>query len=253
MPVRDTVPQTASFRPTFSDVKSNPDKPIKTVEFTITKEPKAEPAPIVNPTPASTASNHGEATEDIAILIGQRIARDNPAYQRSANDLKTYTKVVSGDDDELYRQLSGIMSTPKAEAEEPKVEELTYSEPAPVAEPTPEVLPDPVEFTFGESKSEAAEPDQKSSYQRAASFASAMFGETVEFRPYTPPTVASEPASEPTPEATIKVERELLPPTPEALVRETAPAPAPTPVAEPLFTVVDEGDEEDEDELDDGD
>ena len=250
MPVRDTVPQTASFRPTFSNVKTNPDKPIKTVEFTITKEPKVEPAPEVKPAPAAAASGLGEATEDIAILIGQRIARDNPAYQRSANDLKTYTKVVSGDDDELYRQLSGIMSSPKADSVEPVQEEPVYSEPvvtepAPAAEPTPEVLPDPVEFTFGESKSEVAEPDQKSSYQRAASFASAMFGETVEFRPYTPPTVAAEPTAEPAPESTIKVERELLPPTPEALVRETTPAP----VAEPLFTVVNEN-EEDEPELD---
>lgn len=253
MPVRETAPQTASFRPTFSN-QPTPKQPIKTVEFTITKEPKApvegKPAPKVT----EPSSNLGEATEDIAILIGQRVAKSNPTYQRSANDLKTYTKVVSGDDDELYRQLSGIMTAPKepeiaAEpiVNEPAIEAEPQQEPiaAPDIQPDQEKLPDPVEFTFGETKTEPA-PNPGASYQRAASFATAMVNETVEFKPYTPPTVAPETTPEIPAEPTIKVERELLPPTPEALVRETIPTPthAPAPVAEPLFTVVDEENED---------
>ena len=247
MPVRESAPNTTAFQPRFTSQKPAGNQPIKTVEFTITKEPEAPKVEEVTPATAPL----GEATEDIAILIGQRVAKNNPTYQRSANDLKTYTKVVGGDDDELYRQLSGIINTQREEPE--VIEEAVEAKPTaqtPVVEPAEEKLPDPVEFTFGESGESDTAPDPISSYQRAASFATAMVNESVEFRPYTPPTVPSQQIQKP--EATMTVERELLPPTPEALVRETAPTspevaplgtPEEAPAAEPLFTIVDENQE----------
>ena len=248
MPVRESAPATTQFQPRFTNQTTNPKQPIKTVEFTITKEPKAEPAPTTAPVADVKTA---EATEDVAILIGQRVAQSNPTYQRSANDLKTFTKIVGGDDDELYRQLSGIMNTPAPQIEEAPVEEPVIEE-APVVETVTEAekLPETVEFTFGETKEEVADTDPRSSYQRAAGFASAMVSENVEFRPYTPPTVPTGP--QPVAEPTIKVEREILAPTPEAIVKESAPAPVAEPVVswtneeEPVF--YEDEDEDDESE-----
>ena len=250
MPVRESAPATTQFQPRFTNQTTNPKQPIKTVEFTITKEPKAEPTPTAAPIAEAKTP---EATEDVAILIGQRVAQSNPTYQRSANDLKTFTKIVGGDDDELYRQLSGIMNTPAPKAEDKPVVEHVIEE-TPVVETVTEAekLPETVEFTFGETKEETPEIDPRSSYQRAAGFASAMVSESVEFRPYTPPTVSAEP--QPVAEPTIKVEREILPPTPEAIVKESIP----TPVAEPIVNwtsddeepFIDEDEEEEEIDFD---
>ena len=248
MPVRESAPATTQFQPRFTNQTTNPKQPIKTVEFTITKEPKAEPAPIAAPVAEAKTP---EATEDVAILIGQRVAQSNPTYQRSANDLKTFTKIVGGDDDELYRQLSGIMNTPAPKVEEAPVVEEPVIEETPIAETVTEAekLPETVEFTFGEEKEEVADTDPRSSYQRAAGFASAMVSENVEFRPYTPPTAPADP--QPVAEPTIKVEREILAPTPEAIVKESAPAPVAEHVVswtndeEPIF-YEDEDDESEE-------
>ena len=106
----------------YSNTKTTYSQPIKTVEFTITKEPKPAPAAPSESAAVSYSFDKAsephaeEAAEDVAILISQRIAKSNPAYARSANDLKTYTKIVSDEDDELYRQLNGI-STPAENAE----------------------------------------------------------------------------------------------------------------------------------------
>ena len=102
--------------------KTTYNQPIKTVEFTISK---GTVPPIEEPIESEEVSitvdknqKHDEA-EDIAILISQRIAQSNPAYARSANDLKTYTKIVSDENDELFRQLQGI--------HEPEKEEIKYT------------------------------------------------------------------------------------------------------------------------------
>ena len=114
----------------YSETKTTYNQPIKTVEFTITKEPRNTPSAPVESGAVSYTFNKSahseEAAEDVAILISQRIAKSNPAYARSANDLKTYTKVVSNEDDELYRQLQGI-NTP-ATQEEIAVEEAAEIE-----------------------------------------------------------------------------------------------------------------------------
>ena len=319
----------------YSNTKTTYHQPIKTVEFTITKEPKdTHAAPVESGAVSYTvdkSAHSEEAAEDVAILISQRIAKSNPAYARSANDLKTYTKVVSDEDDELYRQLQGInapaepiaenaecrmqnaecrmqnaecrvqsaelsetviddddalvltdeVSEPVAETE-PEAEEpvvLESAEPAmapaeePVVEPVVEpvaseepVIPEPVEFTVGNPDA-IVEPSAQSTYQRAANFVSAMVNEpeaTPEFKPYAAPVTPVQPvASE---DATLRVERSMLSPTPEAAPAEAPVAPAvpatpvapavpvapaspivatePVVVAESLFTVIDEGEEE---------
>lgn len=245
----------ASAKPTYS-------RPIKTVEFTITKEPKPESAESPS---APKSVPMPEATEDVAILINRQIEKNNPTYMRSANDLKTYTKVVStAADDELYRQLTGKSAEPAAADEEPK------EAPSPVAEEaaslyesatatvTEDNLPEPVEFSFGEKDSSPVENSQ-SAYERAAIFASAMVNAPAEeIKPYTPPKTAFTPAADTADrnENTLKVERNMLPPEPTVTAPEVAESattvtfsedkedkPASAPVAaEPLFSVVDEDD-----------
>lgn len=119
-PVR--VPAASSYP------KTSYTQPIKTVEFTISKGPQPpmdKPIESGEITMTVDKAQKPDEAEDIAILISQRIAQSNPAYARSANDLKTYTKVVSDGDDELYRQLQGI-SAPEAE-EKTEPAQTTYS------------------------------------------------------------------------------------------------------------------------------
>ncbi len=134
---------TVSTYSSYSNTKTTYSQPIKTVEFTITKEPKNAPSAPIESGEVSysfdKSAHSEEAAEDVAILISQRIAKNNPAYARSANDLKTYTKVVSDQDDELYRQLQGI-STPAPVAEE-SVDTIP-TEDAPVLENTETVTAD---------------------------------------------------------------------------------------------------------------
>ncbi len=186
-------------------------QPIKSVEFTITKTP----APIVS-APATAPENRKtaeDATEDIAILIGKRVEQSNPGYARSANDLKTYTKVVSDENDELYRQLNGLDSSSEEKAEEAPAEEDTSFELENTendilnvsSDSENEALPETVEFTIGGEEAPEAT------------------AEVVEFKPYAIPTPAvTEPIFDSQrAEETIKVERTMLPPTPAAAVNKT--------------------------------
>ena len=238
LPEQQSVPTKVNAYTSYSTTKTTYHQPIKTVEFTITKEPKEEPAfAPAAPVTESTASM-AEATEDVAILIAERIAKQTPGYARSANDLKTYTKVTSSSsDDELFRQLNGNIEpaapqpAPAEVKTEPAPEIIDFT---PVEEPR---LPDAVEFSFGVKKA-SPEMSPKDSYQRAAGFASAMVNESAPttFKPYAAPTAPIFTPEEPVKEEnTLKVERNMLPPTPEAI----APAQPETVEFEPLFDVAD--------------
>ena len=209
----------------YTNARASYQRPIKTVEFTITKEPKVTPAPQPEPKvePAVKAS---ENTEDVAILIAQKIAKNNPAYLRSANEMKTFTKVSSSsEDDELFRQLGGVIETNTASAAEVEATEATeatatesvsYEENA--VEFNEEKTPEPVEFSFGEPENKVYEPTAETSYRRAAEFASSMVSGTpeVSFKPYAPERNIA-PEQSIAAESSIKAERTMLPPTPEAL------------------------------------
>ncbi len=260
-----STPSTPASRPSsYSPARATYTPPVKTVEFTVSKSPApvAETKP-VSPT-VSEAKNENEA-EDVAILISERLARSTPGYARSANDLKTYTTVVSSDDDELYRQLQGL----DAPISQPSPVEAPAA--APIVERAPEVAPtesyeevaeesyvqepvvesydenvEPVyapardvEFSVG-NEDAIVEPTAQSTYQRAAGFASSMVNEPVatpEFKPYTPPVapIHTPTVDEVADENVLKVERSMLPPTHEAVFNE-APVvdKSPSPEAEPI-------------------
>ena len=225
---KQNAPAGVNTYTSYSTTKTTYHQPIKTVEFTITKEPKPEPAPVAAPAAKSAASAE-ESSEDVAILIAERIARQTPGYQRSANDLKTYTKVVSSpEDDELFRQLNGNFEAP---APQPAPVEIK-SEPAPVAamsESVPEVinfapvkepeLPESVEFRVGNAPA-----------------ASSADSSPATFKPYEAPTspifTPEETVKE---ESTLKVERNMLPPTPEMIT----PSQPEAVEFEPLFEAAD--------------
>ena len=242
----------------YTSTKTSYSQPVKTVEFTITKTPKAAPtAPIESSSVNVTfdKTNHSEeAAEDVAILIAKRIAQSNPAYARSANDLKVYTKVVSNEDDELYRQLNGmsteteeVIEAPSQDATEAETfevnspiqnapdavdasaqpEEVVEIESEPIAQPVEEASPVTVEFSVGEEGDNISVPTARSTYQRAAGFASALVNESVatpeaiSFKPYSTPAASTEAMPSYEKEATLRVERTMLPPT-AAAVNENA-------------------------------
>ena len=235
-----TVPTSVNAYTSYSTTKTTYHQPIKTVEFTITKDPKPEPKPVQPQKPVAVAE---ETSEDVAIRIAERIARQTPGYQRSANDLKTYTKVVtSPEDEELFRQLNGstqpvasqpVVSQPapteaKAEPAPTLMTESETVELAPVEEPK---LPETVEFSFGE-KQEAVTAEVSSEVQL----------DPTPFKPYEAPTAPIFSVEEQRKEETLKVERTMLSPTPESISPSEPEAAAPSqPEAvefEPLFETV---------------
>lgn len=260
-PVVSATPITpvSGYTPTAPTV---PQRPIKTVEFTISKSPEATFTPPAVSKPTSTTVEKPTRTEhsdeDIAKIISQRVADATPGYIRSANDLKTYTKVSANGDDELYRQLEGIHSEPTTQVkpQEEIIENNISVQADPIVENTQSVdknteqyhavedisqshefesIPESVEFTIGEDRSEPVQHTAQSVYQCAAELTSSMANESVatpEFKPYTPPTVThTAPASE---ENVLKAERSMLPPTPEAIITEVAKEPE---VSEPVVNV----------------
>ncbi len=249
---KQTIPTNVNTYTSYSTTKTTYHQPIKTVEFTVTKEARPEPKPEpVKPAPAVSE----EASEDVAILIAEKIARQTPGYARSANDLKTYTKVVSSpEDEELFRQINGgdQPTAPQTNADSyaaPKAEpQFNYSAPtfepapvysAPAVEPAPASVPtvepqpaNEVEFTpvseefFGESETEAES----------------------EFKPFeevSTPVISTEEEKE---DSTLKVERTMLPPTPEVITPVETETVEFEPVAESYEPDEDKPEEE---ELDD--
>ena len=222
------------YTPSFSNTTPAYNRPIKTVEFTITKEPT--PAPQPQPVPQPTAAPVPEATEDVAILISQKVAKNNPTYMRSANDMRTFSKVIStAEDDELYRQLSG---TP---APAPVVNPAPVEEPAEmVFEPEVEVvtaepkLPETVEFSIGD-KDTPAEQEPSAAYQRAAAFASSMVNQSQNsygnytHRTYQAPAPAQEPVAIYTPDPVQQPAANYAP----APVQQPAVNFTPAPVQQP--------------------
>ncbi len=203
--------------------------------------------------PDTSAGVGGDATEDIAILISQKIARDNPAYARSANEMRTFTKVTASPEDQLFEAAPAVAAEPAVAPQPVSVPEVTVNY-APAEEPkTPtasipevqnyrpfdeaRVQNDTLEINFAEKVEEpVAEPVQpvagenRAAYERAAEFAAIMAGfngessPAPEFKTYTPPTVEAtpQPVKE---EATLRVERSMLSPSPE-VISFAADAPA---------------------------
>ena len=252
--VEKTVsPVTDAYTPTYSSTSSRT-QPIKTVEFTVSKTaPVPERSTPVVSTPTKSTIDPSASDEDIAILISDRVARENPAYARSANDLTTYTKVVSDGDDELYRQIEGISEPAESieshptesTAKETANSESVVEEPITVISSEPEaadeasgdvivedkkdplvsgephenneVIPETVEFTV---TTDSTQPTSSIGYTIEPESDSINECENAEpvFKPYVSPTesICVNAPSEASDDGKLKVERSMLPPTPEA-------------------------------------
>ena len=206
-----SIPAGVNTYTSYSTTKTTYTSPV-TVEFTITNDPK----PTYNaPQSAPVSARHEETAEEVADIIAQKIAKRNPAYARSANEMKTYTRVISSGEDELYQPKSEPIAAPVND-------EFTIE----FAEDKPEAasnIPTYYEFTDDNAAAPITQP-AGSPYARAAGFAEALTATAApEFKPYGTPTAATAtPASEP---STIKVEREMLTPTHSTRMAAEAPAP----------------------------
>ncbi|MBQ8415216.1 MAG: DNA translocase FtsK 4TM domain-containing protein [Clostridia bacterium] len=281
---------TSSAPASFRSTGASRQEPILTFEFTVSKSPDsssvaaAKSAPVA--TPAEKPAETKKSDDDIAIIISERVAKANPGYARSANDLKTYTKVVTDGDEELYRQLEGISSTeptPTESASEastfrPAVETVsipTAPTPEPVTTPETVIVPEritPVAETVApvtetntpivssvaptvvestpaveisapvvqvstpvvenlteRSYTETSAGVEPESYaQKAPETVTVTESvpeklEAPEFKPYTPPTesIQAPTAVAVSEDSKLKVERSMLPPTPEAIATPT--------------------------------
>ncbi len=241
--VNEPIPSEVNTYTSYSTTKTTYTAPIKTVEFTITNDPKpsySEPVERALPNTAQV-NHHGESAEEVADIIAQKIAQRNPAYARSANEMKTYTKVISSGDDELYQPKSE--SAFKAPSDEFTIEFAEENSRASESVQTSYEFDDK-----NETHASTAPESAQSSYARAAGFAEALAATQAqsaapEFKPYETPVAAEaqSPAPEfkpyeapavsaPTPaiaddNATIKVEREILSPTPTSPTVEAIPEP----------------------------
>ena len=214
-----------------------PERPIKTVEFTVSKSPSSSSTPYTETKPTVTAkstSDTEKSAEDVAKIISERISSATPGYIRSANDLKTYTKVSANGDDELYRQLEGITPDSIVKTEDEVSAEPTTIHNETASYNTAKQTAD-VEFTVvSEAPTHSV---AQATYQNAADYTSATVSEPIEpeFKPYTPPTVdiQAPEAVAVNEENVLKAERSMLPPTPEAIVVETPVAEETEEVTEP--------------------
>ena len=229
----NTVPESVNAYTSYNTTKTTYTAPADT--FTFDEQ-------------GSVPAAGGDATEDIAILISQKIAEANPAYARSANEMRTFTKVTASPDEILFDTPIGEPDAvpEKVIAPESTVAETAYSfdaEPtsqtvssvsipeAPASDTSGEIreAPKAAEIEF-EAPAEEVKDDiaqvggnaNRASYERAAEFAAIMAGfngessPSPEFKAYTPPAApeAAQPVKE---ETTLKVERSMLSPSPEVI------------------------------------
>lgn len=233
-PVAEKAPAPTSIPTTRPAV---PQRPIKTVEFTVSKSPSSSPASHTESRPTATTKNPthtDESAEDVAKIISQRISSATPGYIRSANDLKTYTKVSANGDDELYRQIEGISTESAVQENDEAKNEPAASQSGSVSCRAAEHSAS-VEFTV--ESDIPTQTEKQPAYQSATSYTTATVSEPAapQFKPYTPPTVDTPSTATPVApeENVLKAERSMLPPTPEAIMVETPVVESAEEVVEP--------------------
>ena len=269
------IPSEVNAYTSYNTTETTYTRPIKTVEFTITNDPSfsfdspKESAPVSASYPKSAPQE--ESAEEVAALIAEKIARSNPAYARSANEMRTYTTVISTDSDTAPASAPIAPSIPTSTDSGFTMEFGSNHPEAPKSEQS--------YYTFDEpATASVPENTVKSGYERAAAFASSMsevstpvtdpsvrydvptptksydFDEEVstapdikqsteptptpEFKQFTSPAPA--PAEEAAVPETIKVEREMLAPTANSYepkpVQEVAAEAVNTPVTAAMPT-----------------
>ncbi len=225
-------PKEVNAYTSYSSTKTTYTQPVKTVEFTINgNSSPTQAAPKVGTEITKSYEkndNVDRSTEDVAAFIAEKIARANPAYARSANEMVTYTRVTPSPSDipasgEAVTEPSFADGTiGNTEAQHAKVpdhfdntaEAVTFEDPADTADSsdaaayfpassdadlTPSEATESItEISFEETLTQDENPN-KASYERAASFISGMASaESAEvsekefvpqFKPYEPAAV----------------------------------------------------------------
>lgn len=262
---KNDVPSGVNTYTSYSTTQTTYTRPIKTVEFTLTNDPKpqaSEPRESTVYTKSYESAPRAEQSpEEIATLIAQKIAQNNPAYARSANEMRTYTTVISSGDDELYQPKEAKV----APAEPTPVESEGYTVEFAEDKPAESTVVPTETYTFGDVS--AAPDEEKHPYERAAEFVAAAISASEpspaprapvtpeapvapaapEFKAYSAPDV---PAAEVESKSSLTVEREMLTPavvTSAAVEKTEDIAPAPvenvqptTQQSEPEFIPVEE-------------
>ena len=225
-PAKSSVPSGVNTYTSYSTTQTTYTAPIKTVEFTIGNDTKShydepkESAPVEKANGDSPRAE--QSAEEVAVLIAQKIARSNPAYARSANEMKTYTTVISSGDDELYQPKEASVAPAEPTPVEPEVHAVEFTE----DKPAESSVASEETYTFGDVS--AAPAEEKNSYERAAEFVAAAISSS---EPTPAPAMPDTPVVPAAPEAPVVPEAPVEPEAPVASEFKAYSAPA-VPTAE---------------------
>ena len=233
------VPESVNAYTSYNTTKTTYTAPIESIDF---------------------GTPSGDGAEDVAILIGQKIARNNPAYARSANEMRTFTKVTASPGEDIFAPSPAPAVAPSvapAPTPAPQYNEVAKTAAMPVSEPQVITFGDEADaspaasFEFVEEPRRADAPQavyngEKTEYDKNYEYAAILAGfngqsrpepqpevqPEPQFKPYTPPSASDiqpQPVRE---ESTLRVERSMLSPTPEEIYQpkeEVASEPEYTP------------------------
>ena len=241
------VPNEVNAYTSYSTTQTTYTQPVKTVEFTINGNAapsQAEPKAVSETAKAAeNPDSTDRSTEDVAIFIAEKIARANPAYARSANEMRTYMRVTPSPEDltvsnDPSTEISFVSEIPEntqegatvlpesaenaseafsLKADSGIIADATVSNDEATDGLAPEEAYVPIaeaaepinEIVFDGEGAQDSSPN-KASYERAASFISGM----------TAPEAISEPAPEFKPYAPARV-TEINQPTESTFPEET--------------------------------
>ena len=251
-PIPEVKPEPTAPIHTQTFENSVPEKVNAYTSYTTTKTTYTAPIESLDKTDAPG----GDSTEDVAILIGQRIAQSNPAYARSANEMRTFTKVKAepGEDifapapaepapaEPIFESIPAFQTEPQVitfgQEDTPSgsgmeffsdVAQPTYAPAAPAYTPaaptyapeTPAYAPAaPAYVPETPTVSHAAPSVPMTPQDELAAILAGFNGEMApepQFKPYTPPVAEAVQPQPVREESTLKVERSMLSPTPETI------------------------------------
>ncbi len=267
-PIKE-IPKTQTAIPTQTFETGVPDGVNAYTSYNTTKTTYTAPIESID-----FGTPSGDGAEDVAILIGQKIARNNPAYARSANEMRTFTKVTASPGEDIFAPSVTPSAVPTPAPASPQYNEAARAAAVPQSEPQVITFGDDnggspaASFEFEAEPTSADAPEviyngDRTEYERSAEYAAILAGFNGErtpepqFKPYTPPTASDVQTQPVRDESTLKVERSMLSPSPEAIYQPQAEEPIeqvytadenfdPRPVTKasanytPEYTVVDE-------------
>ena len=101
----------------YASTQTTYTQPIKTVEFTFNSDAPATPSPSISDTESAhipvIPESDDKSAEEAAAIIAAKIARANPAYARSANDMITYMKITPSPSEVNAESAQGTSASPE--------------------------------------------------------------------------------------------------------------------------------------------